>query len=126
MSHGSASELLIGKRIPTIGGGRVAVELTCRAKSECRGSLILSIKTETRGRKRRSKTTSIGKAAFSVPPGKVTAIKLKLDAAAWAALKADHGRLNATMTVLKVSPAPVQTFAQKVQLVRTQPAKRRP
>jgi hypothetical protein len=126
VSHGSASELLIGKRITTIGGGRVAVELTCSAKSECRGSLILTIKTKTRGRKRRSKTTSIGKAAFSVPPGKVTAVKLKLDAAAWAALKADHGRLNATMTVRKVSPEPVQIFAQKVQLVRTQPAKRRP
>jgi hypothetical protein len=45
------------------------------------------------------------------------AFKLRLDPLGRALLSTDHGRLYATLTVLKSSPAPSQAHTEKVQLV---------
>jgi hypothetical protein len=67
--------------------------------------------------KQRSKTTTIGTATFSIPPGKTTTIDVKLNAVGRALLDADHGRLSAILTVLKSTPAPSQTHTENVRLV---------
>jgi hypothetical protein len=107
--------------------GEAAVKLTCKGTGTCHGKLTLTVRTqgmfEQRGRSgkggtRRFKTTTIGTASFSIPPGKTVTIKLKLNGAARALLSADHERLSATLTILKSSPAPSQTHAEVVQLVQ--------
>jgi hypothetical protein len=57
-------------------------------------------------------------ATFSIPAGRTAIVELKLNAAGRALLNADPGRLNASLTVLKASPAPSHTHTEKVQLVR--------
>ena len=89
-SSGSVS--LAGTRIVTNSGREAVVKLTCRGTGTCRGKLALQIRTKGKqGRKRRSKTTTIGMAAFSIPPGKTTAVELRLNPAARTLLSANGG-----------------------------------
>jgi hypothetical protein len=124
-SSGSVS--LAGTRITT-SDGEAAIKLRCAGTSTCHGKLTLTFKTQSkRGKKRRSRTTTIGTAAFSVPPGKTTAVELRLNPNGRTLLSADHGRLSAALIILKLSPAPSQTHTENVHLVRQQTAKpRRP
>ncbi len=55
---------------------------------------------------------------FSVPADKTATMKLTLNALGRALLSADHGRLSATLTVLKFLPVPSQTHTENVHLVR--------
>jgi hypothetical protein len=119
-SSGSVS--LAGTRITT-SRGEATIKLRCAGVSTCHGKLTLTSKT--RGKKRRSRTTTIGTAAFSVPPGKTAAIALRLNPAGRTLLSADHGRLSAALIILKSSPAPSQTHTENVHLVRQLTAKPR-
>ena len=104
--------------------GEATVELTCTGTVACSGRLTLRVKARTRkGRKVRSATTTIAIVDFSVPAGKTTDVRVKLDARGRALLRTDRGRVNATLAVLQLSPAPSQTFTEKVQLVREKTAK---
>jgi hypothetical protein len=117
---------LAGTRIVTNSGREAVVKLTCRGTGTCRGKLTLKTRTKgKRGRKRRSKMTTIGMAAFSVPPGKTTAVELRLDPAVRTLLNANGGRLGATLMILKLSPAPSQMHTETVQLVRQRAANAR-
>jgi hypothetical protein len=116
---------LAGSSIAVQSGGEATVKLTCTGTSTCRGKLTLTVKTRDKGKQRRSKTTTIGTAGFSIPAGKTATISLKLNGAGRALLSADHGRLNATLTILKSSPAPVQTHTGNVRLVQQKAAKGR-
>jgi hypothetical protein len=101
-------------RITTTTGGEAIVKLTCKGMGACRGRLTLTVKKD---RRRRSKTTTIATTSFFVPPGKSATVKLRLDTTGRALLSADHGRLHATLTILKSSPAPSQAHTEDVQLV---------
>jgi hypothetical protein len=123
----TGSVSLAGTRIAASRGGRGAVELRCTGTGKCSGKLTLTVRMqvmfEKRGRsgkggQKRSKTTTIGTASFSISPGKTTTIDVKLNAAGRALLSAEHGRLNATLTILKSSPTPTQTHTEKVQLMQ--------
>jgi hypothetical protein len=84
----------------------------------CHGTLILIVKIPPRKRgKRHFKTMTIGTAAFSVAAGATADVQFELNARGRALLSADHGRLNARLTIRKASPAPSQTHTEKVQLV---------
>lgn len=116
-SSSAATASPVGARITT-NDGEAIVELACKGTGMCRGKLMLNIKMRSKGRGRRSKTVTIGTAAFSIPAGKTAAIRLMLDARARALLGApDHRGLSATLTVLESSPAPSQTHTENVQLV---------
>jgi hypothetical protein len=108
---------LAGTRLSTTARGEVAVKLKCTDTTTCRGRLSLTVKTRARGKKR-FKTDPIGTATFSIPPGKTATIKLELNAAGRALLSSDHGRLSATLTLLKSSPEPAQTRTEGVVLLR--------
>jgi hypothetical protein len=112
--------------IPVQSDGEAAVKLSCKGTGTCRGKLTLTVRTqgmfEKRGRSgkggtRRFKTTTIGTASFSIAAGKTVTLELKLNPAGRALLSAGHGRLNATLTILKSSPAPPQTGNESVRLV---------
>lgn len=123
----TGSVSLANPRIATTRGGKAEVELRCTGTGTCHGKLTLTVSTEgmfekrarsRKGGKKHIKTTIIGTATFSIPPGKTATIKLTLDAAGRALLDMDHGYLNATLTIRESSPSPVQTNTDSVHLVQ--------
>jgi hypothetical protein len=121
VSSSTGGVSLVGTRIATRRGGMAAVELRCTGTATCRGKLILTVKRLGKGRKHgergHSKAMTIATATFAILPGKTATIRLRLDSAGRALLGADHGRLSASLTVLKFSPSPSQTHDENVQLV---------
>jgi hypothetical protein len=114
---GAATVSLTGTtHITTTSRGEATIKLTCTGTGTCRGKLTLTVKRKGRGIKR-SKTTTIATATFSIPPGKTTAIKLRINPTGRALLSANHGPLSAILTVLKLSSATSQTHSETVRLV---------
>ena len=122
----TGSVSLASTRIATTWGGETAVKLRCTGADTCRGKLTLTVQVRGKSGKRRSKTTAIGTATFSILPGKTATIKLELNAVGRALLSAAHGRLSATLMVLKSSPAPSQTRTENVQLVQKSTKAKKP
>jgi hypothetical protein len=109
---------LTGKRFVATGHGEAAIELKCTSPSACHGKLTLTTKTEGKSKRRRSRQISIGTVIFSIPPGKVATVELKLNSIGRALLGADHGRLGVNLTIVKYSPSPSQTHTESVYLVQ--------
>lgn len=116
---------LSGAAITAQSNGRASVTLTCTGTATCSGTLTLTAKGAKRGKKKRPKTTTIGTAPFSIPAGKSATVALTLNAAGRALLRADHGRLNATLTILTSSPAPTRTQHVSVHLAQRNTKARR-
>jgi hypothetical protein len=114
----SGSVLLAGSTI-AVQRREAAVKLACASTATCRGKLTLTAKIMTKkGDTRHTKRQTIGSAIFSIPAGKTLTIKLKLNGAGRALLSAAHGRLNATLTILKTSPSPSNTQIKSVHLAQ--------
>ncbi len=113
----TGSVSLDGSTITVASSGEAAVKLACTGTATCAGKLTLTGKNTTKKGKK-AKTETIGTATFSIPTGKTATIELDLNAAGRALLGADHGRLSASLTILKSSPAPSQTHAENVRLVQ--------
>jgi hypothetical protein len=113
---------LAGTRITTTKGGEAAVKLRCASPLTCHGKLTLTIprnegKKGTRRRGESKQTDTIGTASFTIPAGRTVTVELKLGATGRALLGVDHGRLAATLTILKSVPLPSQTHNENVQLM---------
>lgn len=115
---GTATVSLITTHITTSARGLATVKLTCTGTITCNGKLTLMGKTKSQDKKKRFEMTTIGTGGFSIPAGATATVKLTLNARGRALLKADHGRLNATLTILKSSPVPTQTHSEGVRLVQ--------
>jgi len=113
----TGSVLLNGSSITVQSGGEAVVKLACAGTTTCAGKLTLTVKGITKKGKK-AKMETIGTAAFSIPPNETTTIKLMLNAAGKALLGSDHGHLDATLSILKSSPAPSQTHTNSVHLVQ--------
>ena len=97
--------------------GAVALKLTCTGTGACEGKLTLTAKGTARKGKR-AKTEMIATGSFSVAPGHTATVTITLTAAGRALLKAGHGSLSASLTILKSSPAPSQTQRASVHLTQ--------
>jgi len=116
-AQATGSVALDGSTIDVQSSGEAVVKLACAGTGRCSGKLTLTGKsTPKKGKKARMET--IGTAIFSIAPNEITTIKLTLNAAGKALLSADHGRLGATLTILKSSPTPSQTHTDNVHLVQ--------
>jgi len=111
----TGSVSLDGSTLTVQSSGEATVKLTCTGTGTCSGKLTLTAKSTT---KKGKKTKTIGTATFSISADKTATMKLTLNASGRALLSADHGRLSATLTVLKSSPSPSQTHTENVHLVR--------
>jgi hypothetical protein len=109
--------LLNGSTITVQSSGEAQVKLACAGTTKCAGKLTLTVKVAARKGKK-AKTETLGTATFSIQPNETTSIKLTLGAAAKALLGADHGRLGATLLILRSSPSPSQTHTDSVHLVQ--------
>jgi hypothetical protein len=114
-AEATGSVSLDGTTIDIQSSGEAAVKLTCTGTGTCSGKLTLTAKSMT---KKGKKTKTIGTATFSISAEKTATIKFTLNASGRALLGADHGRLSASLTVLKSSPVPSQAHTENVHLVR--------
>ncbi len=111
---------LTGSVFSVQSGGKASVKLTCTGTATCAGKLTLTVKAK-KGKK--GKTETIGTATFSIPAGKTGVVTITLTAAGRALLKAGHGKLSATLTIVKSSPSPTSTERASIQLVQKQATK---
>jgi hypothetical protein len=116
-TQATGSVSLGGSTLTAQSSGKAAVRLLCTGTDTCHGKLTLMGKsTPKKGKK--AKTETIGTVTFSIPAGKTTSVQLKLNGTGRSLLAAAHGRLSATLTILKSSPTPSQTHTAHVQLVQ--------
>jgi hypothetical protein len=113
---------LVGFAITVQSSGKAAIKLTCTGTATCAGKLRLTVRTQGKSKISKTKTETIGAATFSIPASTTGIVKLELDEDGHTLLRADHGRLSASLTALKSSPAPSQTHTENVQLVQQKPA----
>jgi hypothetical protein len=109
--------LLDGIRVATTASGEAAVELACAGTERCSGKLTLMAKSRSK-KGRKAKLQTIGRAVFSIAPGKTATSKLKLNAAGRALLKTDHGRFSASLAVLELAPGHRGTKSETVQIMK--------
>jgi hypothetical protein len=102
--------------------GRGSVKLSCTGTAACAGKLTLTVKGKAKKGKK-AKAETIGTAAFSIPAGKSGVVTITLTAAGRLLLKAGHGRLSASLTIVKSSPSPTSTERESVQLVQKKATK---
>jgi hypothetical protein len=121
-AQATPSVSLDGTRVMVQSNGMALVKLNCLGIASCHGKLTLAAKvtSKAKGKKRRSRATTIGTVGFSIAGDETETVKVDLDAAGRTLLKADRGRLSATLTVLKSAPVPAQTHSETVQLMREQ------
>jgi hypothetical protein len=117
VSSSTANVSLVTRNIATSGRGVASVKLACTGTGMCRGRLTLKGKSKAKEGKKAT-APMIGTADFSIPAGTSATVELKLDTRGRTLLGADRGRLGATLTILKSSPAPSQTHSEAVRLVR--------
>jgi hypothetical protein len=114
----TGSVSLVDTHLVTTRAGEATIKLSCAGTGTCSGKLMLTAKRATKGKKRPAQAQTVGSAAFSIPPGKTATIKLELKGTGRALLSAAHGRLNASLAILKSSAAPSQTQTENVHLIQ--------
>lgn len=110
---------LDGSAINVQSNHEALIKLTCTGTATCSGKLTLTVKRTTRkGKKKHTKTQTIGTATFSIPAGKSETIRLMLSGTGRSILSAARGHLSADLTTLKASPSPSKTRTQGVHLAQ--------
>jgi hypothetical protein len=113
----AGSVSLTGSVLSIQSDGKGSVKLTCTGTATCAGKLTLTVKVKAKKGKK-AKTETIGTAAFSIPAGKTGVVTITLTAAGRTLLKAGHGKLSASLTIIKSSPSPTSTERASVTLVQ--------
>ena len=113
----AGSVSLTGSVLNVQSAGKASVKLTCTGTATCAGKLTLTVTSKGKHAKK-AKVETIGTAAFSIPAGKTGVVTITLTTAGRTLLKAGHGKLSASLTILKSSPAPANTQHKTVQLVQ--------
>ncbi len=113
-----ASVSLVSHAITVQRNGRAVVKLSCRGTVKCAGSLKLTAKTRPRKKHHPDKIEIITISKFAVAPDTTAMIELKPNAAGRSLLKAAHGRLSASLTIMETSLAPSHIDKQSVRLTQ--------
>jgi hypothetical protein len=126
VAGGACGASLMGSKI-AVRARTALVKIRRTGTGGCRGHVTLSVKVKMagKGKHAKSKLKAIGTANFTLSSASTLIVKIKLNAAGRALLKAAHGRLNAHVLVFKSTPAPDQAHTSTVRLVRQTPSKRR-
>lgn len=115
-AHPACNVSLLSGRIAVQAHARALVRLKAVGAGTCRGTLTLKVKLKSA--KGRSRSKRIAVVSFSLAAGKLATVKLALNASGRALLRAGHGRLSASLVVLKSVPAPAQARTARVRLTR--------
>ncbi|HTU79017.1 MAG TPA: IPT/TIG domain-containing protein [Solirubrobacteraceae bacterium] len=130
---GACSATLLSKKLTVRPHATAVLKLRGSGAGTCRGRATLTVKLKLKraGRhaKHKTKTKIIGTTNFAITAGKTLLVKIKLNATGRALLAAGHGRMSASLLVLKSSPTPRQAHTASVRLTRQpghRPKKRKP
>jgi hypothetical protein len=113
----AGSVSLTGSVLSVQTDGKASVKLSCAGTATCAGKLTLTVTSKGKHAKK-AKAETIGTAAFSIAAGKTGVVTITLTAAGRALLKAGHGKLSASLTIVKSSPSPTSTARASVTLVQ--------
>jgi YVTN family beta-propeller protein len=95
------------------------IKLTCTGTAGCSGKLTFTVKRTTgKVKHRHTRMQTIGTSNFSIPAGKSDTVTLTLNGTGRSLLNAAHGRLRATLAILKSSPSPSNTQTHGVHLAQ--------
>jgi hypothetical protein len=121
---GACAATLLSKRISVGPYNHALLKLIGTGAGRCSGKLRLRVKVGLgHGR---FKLATIGTAIFAIASGRRLSVSVKLNAAGRALLKADRGRLNASLLIVRSSPAPLLSHTASVRLTRRVAAKPKP
>jgi IPT/TIG domain/FG-GAP repeat len=100
-----------------------ALRLLRTGAGSCKGKVELKYKQ--RGRGKRFKLKQIGTAGFSISPGHSQVINVRLSRAGQTLIRRRRGRLNASLSIIRLAPLPVQSQMPSVRLnlKKTRPAR---
>jgi hypothetical protein len=124
LAGGASAACKVSLRSKTIAvqpRNRAALRLLRTGTGACRGRLTLSYKAKTKGRHFTLET--IGTTSFSIAPGKSQLVQLTLSRTGRALLRKGHGKLNASLAIVRVSPAPLKASTASVRLKLQKPRK---
>ncbi|HEY2571728.1 MAG TPA: IPT/TIG domain-containing protein, partial [Solirubrobacteraceae bacterium] len=105
---------LRSKRVAVALHTSAAIRLLRTGAGQCRGTVTLRYRQKAKGE--HYKLKSIGSAHFSIAPGKSQVVRIKLNKLGRALLIAGHGKLNASLAVLRTTPGPKLARAASVRL----------
>lgn len=124
LAGGVCGASLLGKKVSVLRHHRVLLRIRGTGRGHCRGKLTLRVKrrlahsAHRRTGRSRYKLKAIGTAAFAISAGRKLSVAVKLNAVGRRLLRADHGRLNASLLIVKSSPEPTSKHRTNVRLVR--------
>jgi hypothetical protein len=110
---------LRGVGLAVLSTGWAKAKLLCTAPGGCHGKLVLLVKGPAKAKDRKRSAThalTIATTDFTLSGGALKTIKLKLNAAGRALLRADHGHLAATLEIVALAPSSAATQSEHVQL----------
>jgi hypothetical protein len=109
---------LAGTALTVQGNGSTTVKLDCESMERCAGKLTLSAKNTVtaKGKKKISRTVTIGTSTFSTTAQGTTTVTIKLNSTGRGLLGADHGRLTARLDILELEPDSGHTQTVNVHL----------
>jgi hypothetical protein len=107
---------LINKHVAVQAPARAALRLLVSGAGRCAGKLRLRVRLKLSHHRFILRT--IGTAVFSIPAGRGAVIRMKLNAYGRGLLSRGHGRLNASLLITRVTPAPLLAQSPSVRLVR--------
>ncbi len=119
IAGGACGASLIGKQIAVQPNNRALFGLLGTGAGKCSGKLRLRVKIKLAHKRLELKT--IGTAVFSISAGERVTVSVELNAAGRALLAAGHGRLNASLLLVKQAPVPFVSRTASVRLARQRP-----
>jgi hypothetical protein len=121
-AHGGCAVALVSKSISVQRPARAAVRLRVSGTGRCAGKLRLRVTPRLSRHSLQVKT--IGTAVFSIAAGRTGVVRVKLNAAGRRMLGTHHGRLSASLLLVRQSPTPALAQSARVRLARAAKHKR--
>jgi hypothetical protein len=113
----SCTVTLSGTHLTVKTNGQTQVKLHDAGTATCSGKLTLTIKKLVRSKgKKHTVTETIGTASYSIAAGATRTVELKVNTAGRSRLHSDHGKLPATLEIVKSAPTPAATQRKSVEL----------
>jgi IPT/TIG domain/FG-GAP repeat len=123
-ASGACDASLLNRGIPVLRHDRALLRIRGTGRGHCSGKLTLRVKLRLahsalrRTGHKSHKLQTIGTAAFTIAAGKRLSIAVRLNAVGRRLLRAEHGRLSASLLIAKSSPAPMSRHRANVRLIR--------
>jgi hypothetical protein len=112
----SCGASLLSKKISVQRNYRALFKLVGAGAGSCSGKLRLQVRMKVS--KRHYRTRTIGSAGFSIAASKRVTIRIKLNGLGRALLASRHGRLSASLVIVRSKPSPTRAHTASVRLTR--------